>query len=825
MYAKPRLYCRLSLHQKPLSASTRCMLYTARIQWIDENRILIASGTAFGEVIIWSYTTSRPLSVANIQTHYFYAAHEGSVFGISIWFEESPEHSRSSRLLVASSSDDRTIRLWDVSLLLDFHPVSSAPSVSLDDTGDSRSTENAPLTDRPVALAEPHLLAKMWAHTSRVWLVDFVPPLKEPRNGTKSLHFLSTGEDATCRLWKCSIGTDEDCSTTGRISLSQVKKVSEHCGKNVWSMSHSLSQSDELTTVSGGADGQVQICKNTGRVPGSLEDSPPVHHGYSISDVKSHLVSYAEQTSIPVSHVEEKIKSYTFVCDDGLLIVTSCGRVLFGIVQAQSSNMPDSRLPSISWTQNSTCSDLGNNATTVGVPVAGIGFFTGVSGKIYSFHSRTQKSAEVLDVHSKPRTLLADYVNLPESNSSLVCLFVNESIGASRLLLMPESHFKEVQPTFKSLAIPTSKEDAVFSMKCHSDRKGCLRLLLGTRNGKVMMYAWSEEIEMPHSANGDLVLNGTCIWTAHKDTITSLFVYESTVCDAGEPCQYLLTTSRDGSYAIHKIETQNDVTAPMLMHRIHPPLGPNLEGAYFDKENEHLILYGYRGIDFVAYNETLRKDDFNVDAGGAHRAWAFKPRASSNGNSSMMFAWTRAGVLHFRAQRDHGLHALKSGGHGREIKACAIQPTQRMRDDCFNQVVATGAEDTHIRLFDLSIPNGVANCYGLDCIGVLRKHNTGVQQLQWSEDGDYLFSGGGCEELFVWRIRRMPLVKVGVVCEASLNPSNHVSDLRITGLDLRSLGPSGAGTKHLQRYKVLLCFSNSTLRVSKLRKAKLIHTG
>ncbi|KAI9659725.1 MAG: hypothetical protein M1831_003623 [Alyxoria varia] len=582
-------------------------------------------------------------------------------------------------------------------------------------------------------------------------------------------------------------------------------------------MCHALNKSGDFTIVSGGADGHAQICKDTGKVFGALKGQASVQGECSISGVGAQLTSRINEASALGRQVEDKFKSYSFVCDDGLLMVTSYGHVLFGKIQAPTSDMSDGIPANIFWTYITTCPDLGNSSLVVGVPVASIGFFTGASGKVYSFNSMTHVTAELIDVHSKPRAILADYVSLLGPNSNLICLFVSDSSGAARLLLMRENQLEDKQSIFSSLIVPVGKQDAIFSMKCHSARSGCLRLFLGTRTGKVMMYTWSEQVERSNPGSDDFKLNKTCIWTSHEDSITSLLVYESTLCDMGGPCQYLLTTARDGSYAIHKIEASDIDPTPVLMHRAYPPLGPNLEGAYFDNVNQHLILYGFRGIDFVGHDEALRKDVFTVDAGGAHRAWAFKPHTSSDGSLSLIFAWTRAGKLHFILPRNHGSHTFKSGGHGREIKACAIRPGQQRGCDGFKQIVATGAEDTHIRLFEHSHLSGLTERSGLDCISILTKHNTGVQQLQWSEDGDYLFSGGGCEEFFVWRIRRMPLLKVGVVCEASLNSSNHVSDLRITGVDVGSLDLFRDVMDHsTRRFKILLGFSNSTLRLYEL---------
>ncbi|KAK3068399.1 WD repeat-containing protein 6, partial [Teratosphaeriaceae sp. CCFEE 6253] len=119
------------------------------------------------------------------------------------------------------------------------------------------------------------------------------------------------------------------------------------------------------------------------------------------------------------------------------------------------------------------------------------------------------------------------------------------------------------------------------------------------------------------------------------------------------------------------------------------------------------------------------------------------------------------------------LEVINAGGHGREITAVAIAYAAGQ------QVIATGAEDTNVKLWTFS-PN-----HHFRCLQTLRKHNTGIQHLQWSDGGQYLFSSGGFEEFCVWRIRTdVEGVGLGVVCE-SAHPASGTSDLRIMGFEVR----------------------------------------
>jgi WD40 repeat protein len=98
--------------------------------------------------------------------------------------------------------------------------------------------------------------------------------------------------------------------------------------------------------------------------------------------------------------------------------------------------------------------------------------------------------------------------------------------------------------------------------------------------------------------------------------------------------------------------------------------------------------------------------------------------------------WTRASSMHIYSQTGPNHTVIRSGGHGREIKAVAVSPDGNSRS---RQLIATGAEDTDIKIFQYVEEDFI-------CRRTIRKHTTGIQHLQWSQDGNYLFSSGGCEE-------------------------------------------------------------------------------
>ena len=276
---------------------------------------------------------------------------------------------------------------------------------------------------------------------------------------------------------------------------------------------------------------------------------------------------------------------------------------------------------------------------------------------------------------------------------------------------------------------------------------------------------------------------------------------------------FLLTAGRDGKFALHGVHVRRgDGETNVKLECLHtsiPPFGPNIEGACFDSGTKDLLLWGFRSTDFVVWNETKRMEVMKVPCGGAHRSWAYAP--SNDGHNGGVFIWTKASVCNVQAQSKASHRVLQAGGHGREIKAMAICPIRIELGDEYGQLVATGAEDTTIRI---SFATGVnaSSSQPMRCLGVISKHNTGIQQLQWSSDGRLLFSAAGLEEFYVWRIQRIPCLEIGFLCISQCPKVTNSSDLRIMGFDVEPI-VADVNSEH-DKYAVTMAYSDSTIRVS-----------
>lgn len=203
--------------------------------------------------------------------HYRLKGHQGSIFGVNI----SPAYELSNRKRVrylASSSDDRTVRVWNISecdgpIQLenedddegseDTRRMSEWSKVSMD----ASIIVNTPTTSTGFSQTLPtstgkdyeNLISTGWGHGARVWIVQFLAnrsPLPLcPTDGDK-IKLISASEDLTSKLWSF------DPESTGGVELQALETIQMHSGKNIWSMAV-----DEKwgLLATGGADSRVAI--------------------------------------------------------------------------------------------------------------------------------------------------------------------------------------------------------------------------------------------------------------------------------------------------------------------------------------------------------------------------------------------------------------------------------------------------------------------------------------------------------------------------------------------------------------------------------------
>ncbi|KFY36182.1 hypothetical protein V494_05239 [Pseudogymnoascus sp. VKM F-4513 (FW-928)] len=827
-----------------LSSPSRSILYSANIVWTSESSIMVAAGTVFGEIEIIALKMSITDSTESSEVLFTFTGHEGSIFGVQISPEITGPDGQLTRLL-ASCSDDRTIRLWDLSPL-NSHPKDPPPAKELlKDTG-----FGGVVPDSQGIFSDKLCIATgMGGHASRIWQVKFVTPRNPELEKATRVNVISFGEDSTVQQWALdgwSKGPSENSTRDGlglekltlkpKATLTHIQEFSHHTGKHIWSSSLLATGQLRSRLATGGADGAVsvfdilldgqQVEQEIGQVAhDSPADELPESHRHARSWIKSldDLIEPLPPAAIaqepvedPVEPVEEPavqqapvvagskdenpedsskskkkkkkkkkpavapkdaFNKYALVGSNKVLFTTNFGRV---VVQSNTSTDPWLELSLPAGSE----SDLKSYSVVTGIPDHGIAILAGANGKVF-MHSPSRGIKQIANLKHKVAGLF--YIPRPGHDTLLVLATLLGSSGASVITLRPASLEKV---TVQSINLPPAF--VVTSAGEVSDL-----IILGSRNGKIAVYnldaGASEQMV-------DIDDNFKC-----RDAITSVI----RVPDSLETPGHFVVTSRDGTYAILlAFVNPLDAEALVLLKLVHQaslPFGPMIEGAAYCDES--LIVNGFRSTTFIVWNETEQREICRVDCGGAHRSYVYSLLPQNGGT---FFAYTKASKLHIHEQYHPSHNVLKTGGHGREIKTCAVSPDQLF--------IATAAEDTNIRIWDYDDAHDEVDGDRLQCYLTLRKHSAGVQHLQWaasSESSHYLFSGGGCEEFYVWAIMAAPGKKgLGAVCEATLDDLSEDRDLRIMGFDVHATSnPVEIGlAKSPSMYLIAIAFSDSTIR-------------
>ncbi|PPJ52596.1 hypothetical protein CBER1_11039 [Cercospora berteroae] len=720
----------MSLDIREAVPGSNCILYCAQVTWLSPSSCLIASGTAFGDIIVWSCQIAEQearLEAAH-QIHYSFPAHDGSVFGVQVLNSGLADAKGEPQRILASCSDDRSIRLWDIS---DLSLQTETNHADLRETGFGSVQSSSAI--------KPTCLASAMGHISRIWHVRFV------RAGS-GIRLLSFGEDATCITWSLS-------RSEGSIAMQQIKVEKAHNGKNIWAVAiRTRSEPDDDiaqtgSVLTGGADGSVSIRD----VDVNVHENP---------------LDWKEQQCATTT---ARYRSYGFVAPRDVVAITDNGEVVSLKLDATKSTVRSIQL-------GPPASQL--RGYSIMAALHGAVFFAG-RGEVY-YHLAGSSGYQVLvDVGEKVAGLFAHHGNAIQTSTETT---------ARRALLVTTVRSKSAYwhdcraaansrleiTSSRALALPEGFVVTSFTEFTQDDRTF---VTLGSRSGCIALY----NLPPQNEDSGPIPHVGEFPAVHGIEAVTALRYLMG----------MLLTTGRDGSFAAHKLDisrlqhpSNGDRGISLTtVHQLALPLGPNVED-FAIIHADSIWIWGFRGKHFVVFDLTAQQEIMVVECGGAHRNFAFDPDTYGG-----TFIWTKTSELYFQHQNRLTSSSLHAGGHGREIKASAISPIDP-------ELVATGAEDTDIK-FQLHV-NGTW-C----CLHTLQKHITGIQHLQWSSDGNYLFSSGGVEEFYVWKVtHNLPAVRIGVACE-SAHPQCNLSDLRIMNFEAKARD-SG--------YEIMMVYSNSNLQ-------------
>ena len=511
---------------------------------------------------------------------------------------------------------------------------------------------------------------------------------------------------------------------------------------------------------------------------------------------------------------QDNWKSYSWLNRHSFLVTTEHGNLLVGNVknESQKSKMTESYLPPTSWEVVAQMDNLRSYSVISSVEGYEIAVLSGNEGTVYLYEHRDRFIGSIAKLKHKISYLFAQEV-LQNHEKCTTSSHASPSISILAYCLgSVTAHFWVVNPNPE----PLEKQDLSLNL-CHEIdlpstfmvTSSCILLpqglvILGSRNGAISFHDVLKDT--------DPVPSSYCVRHVHsEDAVTNI---KPLPAQKSTEAFYFLTTGRDGRCAIHYARTCKGASGPsawkvQTTHVITPPFGPSIEGASFDHASNNLILWGFRSKHFVVWNASTDMETVVVECGGSHRSWAYSPSSSSEGGGN--FIWTKASTCNIHTQEQASHWVFQYGSHGREIKALAVSTRVKDGNGVDRRLIATGAEDTAIRIFAY---NEVRESSKMDskCYGIFTKHVTGIQQLRWSPNGHYLFSAAGYEELFAWRIRPIPYFGFGMVYEAVCLPVTESADLRIMGFDIEEIGRETLNEG--EEYILSMVYSDSSIRVS-----------
>ena len=207
-----------------ITCDVRCMTYSLSFYGWDIESIslelptipslLAASGTVFGDVIVWgvvdhsqtqqteqdghlpgivkkwcSSNSNQDATTSRIRVNPLHTlkGHLGSVFAVK--FSDCGNY-------IASTSDDRSLRLWALAL------INEPATKRIDEEGYTHAPESTP--DTILQLKSSHSYKSIWTgwgHTARVWDVSFASSSSSSPSHLPFPLLVSAGEDSVARVW------------------------------------------------------------------------------------------------------------------------------------------------------------------------------------------------------------------------------------------------------------------------------------------------------------------------------------------------------------------------------------------------------------------------------------------------------------------------------------------------------------------------------------------------------------------------------------------------------------------------------------------------
>ena len=797
-----------TLSVKQLKRGSRTICYSAHVKWLSEKTVLLAAGTAFGDIVLDTYLLDEVTLKKRASTTFL--GHEGSIFGVRISDLIAFYSQDLTTRLLASCSDDRTIRVWDIT---DIAQETAVELRSLhgaeENTSGFRNHSDSNTNQRNVR--QTRCIATSMGHLSRVWSINFIQGVSNEHFNSRTVTLASIGEDSTCLMWELCATTLESSSMPALCTLRQLDIPITHFGKNIWSMS-SFSTSSPLhqaSIVTGGADSAVHMHTIEPRSNGEKIDQRLQWFVNAYSGEVSILSPpFVEEYTKRCPSSEDLIRSYAFLLDDSFIFTTNNGRVFV----AKRNQRRMLRESAISFLQVGLFADISGYSVAIGLPNQNLAFFAGTSGMVRCYNGSTDRILDICTTKSSQKVLrlFTQHIEMGAGHESFVVLGITFIKHESPQLAFLQHRENEDWTVVDGVSLDLSplilKREITSALTIVEDY-GQVQCF-GLRDGTILLarFNFKSAAKSSHITRPAYSNDFAAIGNAHgKDTVTSIKWIRNRDGNGG----WLYSSGRDGNIAIHHMN--KDMTDITLVHQLPIPLGKDLEGLYINEHHGEFLVYGFRNVKFALYDVVRSQEVISSQCGGAHRTWDFNihlsPESGQSTGSTLL--WTKVSKANLDIVNKPMNQTIRPGLHGREVKTAAVSQGN-IDDSGFRPLIATGAEDTDIRLFTYAKKESESDLEGsFRCMATIRKHNTGVQNLKWDKSANYLFSSGGFEEFFIWKINRVPVLEVGVVCESSLPVPTKSSEQRISDFIVKEIQTTD---NNMVEFHITMIYSNSSIK-------------
>ncbi|KAF9580427.1 WD repeat-containing protein 6 [Lunasporangiospora selenospora] len=692
-----------------------CTLFCGRFHNNTLEDLLFASGTVFCHALLWKVhhpdAIEAPIEKSLI-------GHEGILFGIR-WSQDGKA--------VCTVSDDRTIRIWDVS-----HHENVTHSTH-------------------------------YGHTARVWDCQII-----------GNYLISISEDATCRVWRNPLLTN----------LQEVDDMSDclacwegHEGKSAWS----VAVSENGVVATGGGDGGIHLW----RLDSVAEGSSDIEN--STKDIDLPTITTYYPSAAP--NEKEFIRDFVITSMDQSINATNTGFILVrnDKTDAWSTLYQSDLLKNYTSLESSPCGrtviagSLGGKViamsacgefepiigdTLGGIKIQFVFVCNGVGQddfRIIVFRANCTIGLFRLDIHSTESKKPAEFrhvcdLKLPNNNKAIHTAYFSPDYNLVLLgsrdgtvhvydLALLEKETPEERPLLEGI---------IELKKCHGT-DSVSSILMVTEQGEG--YGGKDRINVYTTGR-----DGS--WTRYRflglpgGEVAGVGADDA---DSDSESDDETTVGNDAVGSSSQNERESGGSGIVLQKIFQSKITKGWLEQVLIMDGELLFL-GFFNKKLFVYNETKHFEIFAMHCGAANRRrWRFLTNNSRLEQARVMYH-SGYKIRRFARELTAGHEIFQSAKlqynfHGREVRHVrSLTHAQSLTVDAPAPIIfASGGEDCRLRLFQYIPYKTKSSCTALRPLCNLKPHLGGaIRCLEWSytnEPHSYLlFTGGAVESMRAWQV-------------------------------------------------------------------------